>query len=271
MLKGRYSIRRRLAPKPIRVSNTASVKKIKNFIVKRPQNKNLQVTKNKKSPIKVGDSVFIKTRYGKGLGYSKYGKQVVRENPGLLKAVYELSKSKKPFLKDPKGRFKITRLKPKAGLNTNVSYVLDLKGKKYFIKEVNDTSIDRDYSFDIKYRHGRDGVSEHKGIELLKQKGIDVIPAHVSYVDPITKKSFIVYEYTQLRTLEELYKAGDITSIKYRNIKKRVADIEKEINRNFHSYGLGEYKQIWDLDTDNVFYSMGRNRFYIFDPILLKK
>ena len=32
-----------------------------------------------------------------------------------------------------------------------------------------------------------------------------------------------------------------------------------------------EYKQIWDLDTDNVFYSMGRNRFYIFDPILLKK
>jgi hypothetical protein len=225
----------------------------------------------RKQPKRIGDSVFIGTPHGKELGYSTHAKQMIRENPGLLKAVYELSKSRKPFLEDPKSRFQILRQKPKAGQNTDASYILKLKEKKYYIKEVNDTSIDRDYSFDIKHKHGRDGVSEHIAIELLKEQGINVIPAHLSYVDPISKKSFIVYEFTQLRTLDELYKTGEITSIRYKNIKKQVKEIEEEINRKFHSFGLDKYKQIWDIRTDNVFYSTGKNKFYVFDPILLKK
>jgi hypothetical protein len=225
----------------------------------------------RRQPKRIGSSVFLGTQHGKELGYSTHGKQVIRETPGLLKAVYDLSRSKKSFLEDPKGRFQILRQKPKTGQNTNESYILKLKEKKYFIKELNDTSIDRDYSFDIKHKHGRDGISEHIAIELLKAQGIDVIPAHFSYVDPISKKSFIVYEFTQLRTLEELYKTGEITSIKYKNLKKQVTNIEEKINSKFHSFGLEKYKQIWDLDTDNVFYSVGRNKFYVFDPILLKK
>lgn len=225
----------------------------------------------RRQPKRIGNSVFLGTHYGKELGYSMHAKQVIRENPGLLKAMHEVSKIKKAYYEDPKGRFQILNQKPKAGRNTNESYIFKTKDKKYFIKEINDTSKDRDYSFDIKHKHGRDGVSEHIALELLKEQGVDVIHAHFSYVDPISKKSFIAYEFSQLKTLDELYRSGEITAIKYKNIKQQIKYIEKEINSKFHSYGLNKYKQIWDIDTDNVFYSLGRNKFYVFDPILLKK
>lgn len=259
--------------KPLRVSNTGSVKKIREFKVKKPKiiEKKPQVTKDKRSPLRMGDSVFLESFSGKELGYSKKGKQIVRENPGLIRAVQEISRTQKPILEDPKGRFTIRREKPTAGWNTNVAYVLDLKGKKYFIKEQNDIDVNSRYKFDNKYKDGRDGVSEHIAIELLKKHKINVIPAHVSYVDPVSKKGFIVYEYTKLRTLEALHKSGDIKYGRYRNIKERLREIEKKINDNFTDYDLKKYCGMWDLATDNVFVSTSSNKFYVFDPVLMKK
>lgn len=232
---------------------------------------NARTNVNRTFKHKIGDSVFHANWFGKELGYSTHGKQVIKETPGILRAVNDLSKSRNSYYEDQNGRFQILRQKPKAGLNTNVSYILKIKEKKYFIKEVNDASTDKDYSFDIKHKQGRDGVSEHMAIEILKAQGINVIPAHFSYVDPTLKKSFIVYNFSQLKTPEELWKENKITLTKFTNIVKKLKIIESKINDNFHMFGLDKYSRIWDLATDNVFYSLKENKFYIFDPILLKK
>lgn len=293
MLKGRFIRRSRIVPsgKPQqKAGNTGSVRnpldilrrKIKGKKNKKPkvtENKKPQVTKNvtknRKSPLRMGDSVFFESFSGKELGYSAKGKQIVRENPGLISSVLEISRTQKPMLEDPKGRFTIYKGKSKFGFNTNATYVLDLKGKKYFIKEQNNAikGLDTLFEFDTKYYSGYDGVSEHIAIELLKKHKINVIPAHISYVDPVSKKSFIVYEYTKLRTLDELNHSKVIKPIKYQNIVDRLKKIDIEINRDFQRHGLKKYERIWDLDPENVFMSgtKGNNKFYIFDPILVKK
>jgi len=220
----------------------------------------------------IGDSVFHANHTGKELGYSTHGKQVIRENPGLLRGFNKVVKENLTYYKDPEGRFSIRREKPRNKTNTNSVFIVYVGLKKYFVKESNDTNIDRNYGFDIKHKHGRDGVSEHKAIELINQdKEAEVIPAHISYVDPIKRVSFITCEFSQLKTIDDLYRENKITAIRYKNLSEKIDKLEKRINSQFHKYGLDRYYSFYDLGTDNAFYSLKERKFYIFDPILLKK
>jgi len=219
---------------------------------------------------KMGDTTFY-ANHTRELGYSLHGKDAIKNTRGLLTAFYKMSNEKLSYYKDPNGRFSIRLENPRAGFNTNKAYIVNVGSKAYFVKEINDDSKMPGYSFKIKYESGRDGVSEHKAIELLKQFGINVIPVHLSYVNPIDKKSFVVYEFSKLKTADELLRENKITAVKYKNIQKKLIEIEEHINREFHKFDLVKYSKLYDLDTDNVFYSLKENKFYIFDPILLKK
>lgn len=222
----------------------------------------------------VGESTF-KRNHRRELGYTKHGKEVISKNNGLLSAINKMSLEKLNEYTDSNGRFRIKAIKPGNGQNTNRAYILEINGRKYFIKEVNDDHRDSRFTFDAKYRTGRDGVSEHKGIELLKQNSHPVIPVHFSYVDPITKRSFVVYEYSQLRNIYELEKQKKINPIRAENLRKKIdsslSQIKSRINVDFKRHGLEDYHEISDLDAENAFYSRKENKFYIVDPVLKKK
>ncbi|MFA7709386.1 MAG: hypothetical protein WCX82_04620 [archaeon] len=222
----------------------------------------------------IGDSVFHASP-SRELGYSTHGKQVIRENPGLLKAVYDFSNNKGIYHADSKGRFKIIHRYPKNGANTDRNYIVEIQNRKYFIKESNDENPDRDYSYKIKHNGGRDGVSEHKAIEILRQHGVDVISAHFSYSDPILKKSFIAYDFSPLSSLLDLYVSGKIKKSEYEFLKKEIQEklnaTEEEIKQKFSTLGIDNYTQVWDLKLENIFYDLKNRRFLVFDPILLRE
>lgn len=222
----------------------------------------------------VGGSTF-KRNHRRELGYTQHGREVVSKTNGLLSTINKMSIEKLNEYTDSNGRFKIKAIKPGNGQNTNRAYILEVNGRKYFIKEVNDEHRDSRFTFEAKYRTGRDGVSEHKGIELLKHNSHPVIPVHFSYVDPITKRSFVVYEYSQLRNIYELEKQKKINPIRAENLRQKIEKdlnrIKAEINADFKRHGLEDYHGISDLDAENVLYSSGKNKFHIIDPVLKKK
>ncbi len=203
----------------------------------------MALVKNTKSTIKqeIGNSVFHSSHSGKEQGYSLHGKQIIKENPGILAGFDKVVTERLYFYKDPLGRFSIKQEKPRNNTNTNSVYIVTI-GTKYFIKESNDRNPDRCYSFDIKYRHGRDGISEHKAIELIAQeKDVKVISAHLSFVDPNRKVSFITSDFSQLKTIDDLLREDKITTVRYKNLKKQIEDLEKRINSKFHKFGLDQY------------------------------
>lgn len=247
--------------------------RIKGGVLKKSKIKKdtLGKTKRVKRPSaeKIGDSIFKKSRpSGKELGYNKHAKKVIRENPGILKAVYEFSRTNHI---NPNYGFKIISKRPTAGQNTDRAYILDIKNKKYYVKETNDTLQHSMSTFAEKYNVGLDGVSEHKGIEFLRQKNIETIKAHFSYTDPVSKRSFIAYDFVQLKTLAELYSSGKINNKNLTKIKQKLEKIKRDLNRQFYKNGLPEYSGILDIAIDNVFYSKKQKKYYIFDPFLVKK
>jgi len=220
----------------------------------------------------IGSSSFFKTKK-RQIGYSEHGRKVLRETPGLLSAVNLISKANLSEYRDPSGKFVIISRSLnnlKDAKNINKAYVLDVGGQKYFIKEVNDSNPKEKFRFKDKYEDGRDGFSEHIGIEILKDRQKPVIPVHFSYTDPTSKRSFVVYEFTQLRTLHQLLQTNEIGELRARNVYLELRKIEKEINSILHQYNLPDYFKLSDLDIKNVFYRK-KGEHYIFDPLLEKK
>jgi hypothetical protein len=133
-----------------------------------------------------------------------------------LKGLFEIFKNwnlNRKIYNDPNKRFRIQRLDHTLfkGENHDRSFKLDIlinnNKRTYFIKEINDSIQHKSDAPDFEYRinTGLHGYNEMKGVKILKDLGFEVIDAHLSYSDKVSKRSYIVYDFTNLKTVEELF------------------------------------------------------------------
>jgi hypothetical protein len=237
---------------------------------------------------------FIKSKTRK-LAYSEHGKDIISKNKGLFKAFLEMDKQKLSKYKDPNNKFIIERLKVKRqSKNASETYKIIINGKiieKYFVKEINEEGNPRNkYTFYGQIKEQLDGYHEMKAITILEDLGIDVIKAHFSYLNPYSKKTYIAYEFSNLKTVKELVKQKKISSEELQKIKNKILKLEiiiedalknkkntikyqtipgiTKVKETKHKTLTTNYRptQISDINVGNTFYDPKTKKIYIFDP-----
>ena len=222
-------------------------------------------------------SKFLETENHK-LAYSPKGRKILSENKGLLKAFREMNKKKLPKYKDPKGRFTIEKVSNKIKTSTNEMYIIKINknNKKYFVKEINEepTPNSKCSTFDNKLKAHLNGFYEMKAIKILKSLGINIIDAHLSYLNIKSKKAYIVYDFTNLQTIKELADNNKLTLKESISISRKREIIESIIDKGLNNQEYIKSKNtnvtgptnIQDLFPHNLLYNTKTKEIYIIDP-----
>jgi len=225
----------------------------------------------KGTPLKIKElekNKIISTQYYKGIAYTQEAKNIIHTIPGIMteiKKVITNQNSEKIIQKKGENwEYKIQKI-PKNELMAKTvrdspSHIIletkiNGKSKKYFLKAHLRT---------LPIHYGINGVSEIKAIEILKQNGIEIIPAHFAMNFKYKNKNYtiIAYEYIPFPTLSVAIENGAIrkeTAISLlNNIKGKVYEINKKIKPYY----------IWDIKSQNIFIDLKTKKLYVFDPAL---
>jgi len=209
-----------------------------------------------------------KINSGKKLIYNNFSKRLIRENPGIIKAIDFLSKNKleKRFV-DPKERFEVLRVR-----DFIVNDVQRLKSRGYltrdaFVLRVN--SGKKEYRFFLK-NQGLSSVQELvllKSIEeYAKKSGFNIIQPHLALdnnLDIDYNKRYIVYDFTDKLTVSDAFNSKKISPEKFYDIFDRLSDFKKLLE---NKYSI----PIENLNTKNIFIDLSTqpHKLYLFDPFI---
>jgi transcriptional regulator with XRE-family HTH domain len=69
-----------------------------------------------------------------------------------------------------------------------------------------------------------------KAITILKDLGINVIKAHFSYLNPKSQKTYITYDFTNLKTVKELAKEKKISKSEINRIENKIREFKVKVN-----------------------------------------
>ena len=107
------------------------------------------------------------------------------------------------------------------------------------------------------------GTNEFIALNILKENGFNVIKAEFAYRD--NNKSYIVYNYTNLETVENTKK---LTKQEKERIKSKLYFLKKELNES-----LKEHTdiKIRDIGIHNTFIDFENKKLYITDPYIYTK
>jgi len=194
----------------------------------------------------------------KELIYNDYSKKLIRQNPGIIKAINFLSK--KPFENrfiDPKGRFEMFRvtdfivnIKPRRG---------GLTKESYFIK-INDGQ--KEHTFYLKKQYA-DSITELVLLNSIekytKEYGLNIIKPHFAF-STNEIKDYILYDFTHKLTV--------VDALKLNKISKSESNIISEKLRNFEQDMRKKYKiPIHDVENRNCFIDISKKpyKLYLFD------
>ncbi|MDD3244614.1 MAG: hypothetical protein PHU47_00515 [Candidatus ainarchaeum sp.] len=133
---------------------------------------------------------------------------------------------------------------------------------------------------------GMDGYSEAMAARILKRsnliglrsktelgKRFRVLEPRFSYTSSQTKKSFVVYDFLNFKTVYEMYRSGEITLKEHGQISSFLSDLRLKANefikQNHKKLGLSsENNSLFDLTTKNLFYDPKTKMYYIFDVMI---
>jgi hypothetical protein len=224
------------------------------------------------------ESKFIEGQNHK-LAYSQKGRKILSENKGLLKAFREMNHKKLTKYKDPKNRFTIKKVNNKIKTSTNEMYIIRIKKgkKKYFVKEINEepTPNSKYPTFDKKLKIHLNGFYEMKALKILKDLGINIIDAHLGYLNIKSKKAYIIYDFTNLKILQELIDKKKIDPEEISRIKEKIMDAKIIIENSLYDrkYDINSQngiikgpRDMGDLVATNLFYEIKTKKMYFFDP-----
>jgi len=219
----------------------------------------------------------------KGLGYSQKAKQLLRECPNLMKNILNLQKQnqicKRRFIGVNKlgNKYSYSIEKHVAvnfvhfGSNTNNYYILKTNtvhgSKNFFIKE---TSTEAIYYLNMNAFH------ELKALQIIKDAGFNIIPAHFAYTDVHSGKSFIAYDFSNYIILDEAYNKQLILSPTVYEICNKLDAIQQKVNKYLEKHrtkyelhdGIKKIEDILPYDKFNVFVDPKTKKIYLFDPWL---
>jgi len=195
---------------------------------------------------------YLKTTARKKLAYNGFAKEIITENPGLMKEITKLSKApRKTIFIDPKGNYKLKVITTDPSHNQLYKLELKHKNKKYlfFIKEKPFIkSIDE---FENTYR-------ELIAAKIVENAGFNIIQPH--FAINLGTKSYIAYDFTKLITLDRA--KSKIGIIPYLKIDIKLHEITEQLKR---------YK-LWDIiNADNVYINLITKKIYLADIMSAKE
>ena len=249
---------------------------------------------------KVSNISFHKSK-SHALSYTRSARQKIRDNPEILREFLKMVANKGfPEIKTNKfqiRRLSITKNREDASYNTSlysIDFFVNGKTERYFVKELDihdffrlQRSANLRYDVDIMdkiNRHGirgfggSDGFSESLALKIIADSGVigrrlDIVNPVFSYVDAIKKKSFICYEYMDLKTVSELYDENKISKSQKESIDRYLSKVatrvENYLDKNYSKYGFKTAPKIFDISPQNTFYDPVKKKLYLFDSLLI--
>ena len=200
--------------------------------------------------------------YAYNLHLSVSAKQVIKKYPELINFLKEhlITKftDKQASFENNSIKLNLLPFKPGSGSNHSIVYSLDVVYKKenitqkYFVK-ISSGNFSTDQEFIAN--------------KIFEKFGINTIKPHFAYSDN-SSREFIIYDFTNLHSLEYAEKHKIITSSEFNSIIKKVDKLykyKKEI-------GLGDYKTkgIGDYDRpSNIYVERINNKINIYFSDLL--
>jgi hypothetical protein len=180
------------------------------------------------------------------LHLSVLGKKFVKEHPEMVKFISENLNNnfKKLNFENKSLKLKLKKIISKDGLNNEKLLKIDL-----FLKETKEEK-----SFFLKVA-GKDFLSKNEFLanQAFQKYGINTIKPHFSFTNTSTRKSIIVYDFSNLKTVKELLSENKLTSLELVEINKKISSIynSKALSTYVHDYNK---KNIFDFtDFKNIF------------------
>ncbi len=209
---------------------------------------------------------LTKNKYkGKKLIYNQFSKQIISENPGILKAFNFLLKNPKENLfVSKKNSFEIFRI-TKTIKNNERSFT------PYFTKDAFILTINSEVKkrFFIKYSKNKFGAKYSATQELISlrliegyasQVGFKIIKPHFAFDNFNNKGGFIVYDFSYLHTVSDAYKMAKISNSELIEIKNRISSLNNLLDRKLDLNNI-------DINIKNIFIDFTKKPYslYLFD------
>ncbi len=180
------------------------------------------------------------------LHLSVLGKKFVKENPEVVKFISESINNnfKNLKYKDNNLSIQLKKINSTAGLNTEKLLKIDLtfkntnESKSFFLKVAKADFLAK---------------NEFLANQAFQRFGINTIKPHFAFTNTKARKSVIVYDFSGLKTLQELVNKKRITSSEIKEIKSKIDSIynEKILPTYKDDYNK---KNIFDFDNNrNIF------------------
>jgi hypothetical protein len=201
------------------------------------------------------------------LVYNDFVKNLIRKNPGIIKAINFLEKSisENKYI-DPLGRFEITNF-TRSIINTyeRGGYI----NSAFFIEVIDDA---KKHLFFLK----KQSVSSVHELILLKsiekianENGFNIIQPHLAFenrsklLDYGQRKNYILYDFTYKLTVADAIKLNKISALDFENINSKLNKLADLLQQ--------KYKMpIDDLNTNNCYIDLKTKELYLLDPSLQK-
>ena len=212
----------------------------------------------------------------KELLYNNFAKNIIRSNPGLLKAFDEFSRQpRKERYVDPNGRFELIKVTKSIlqydqkhyykllhqytrGTHIGEAYYLEVnfpKKEKFFIKEFTEKNNEQST------------VGEALSLRIIesiaKEYDYKIIPPHFA-VDYITrngeKRNIIAYDFTNLLTIPDALYLKKITKSEYDKVISKFVKFRLDTNKSLSSKGCA----IVDLKSHNCFIDISKKPYTVY-------
>lgn len=188
-------------------------------------------------------------------------KELVRD---VLKQINSTKFTKKTIIYNKNLKLRIIKNTIKNTFsNTSATYAIEIKNnkeiKKYFIKEINSK---KDRVVNPQFLMGLTGVNEMIGLnfidKFIKKNNtviagykLKVLPNHFAYEDYNNKKSYIMYDYTELNSIKQAREKNLISENLEKAIKNELSIFKEKINNEI-KHDLKKYKNTYLNNTQKI-------------------
>jgi len=209
-----------------------------------------------------------KEAHSRAIIYNEYIKEIIKSVPGLLTRFSKFSNSNERRFVDPKGRFEIInvidQLENRGGLAHNV--IKKQYSNKAQIIIINDSTKKIFFVKENNRLNKENTLGETLAQNILKKYGIQTIGSHSAYhsVDWINLKlkSFVIYDFSNLLTLEDAYKNKMISEEDYSKLHSKIYKGVEKINKL--------HLDLADLIyPHHYFFNPKTKEIYLFDPFVI--
>jgi hypothetical protein len=221
-------------------------------------------------------------RYSYFTNFKKYKKSLPKE---IVSNIISYLKKPKPTykkkIKDHTLLIKQNKIKDDFS-NTTANYLIKIenknKQKSFFLKEINAKK-----KYFPQFLMGLTGVNEMILLNLmsnyLKKNKVNIgeyqlkiLQSHVAYEDYSNKKSYILYDFTNLYTFRKAKQENLISKEFEKKINKTLKEFSRKLNKDFKNnpkkykkYHIKENQKFDDILARNIFIDFKKKKIFLTD------